>query len=167
MFDTTTRGIVFMFIFCIGLILMIFEGEFGETTRLYMICGIYILPTLLVVWFIVNRQMWPKEKKKYLDESFRSAFICSITVIMFIPTLNRIIPPTVDVHIVGEVLSIKPGIGTRPDRGRETKIREKNGNIITLVIPNTLYQAAITDGLIRLKCKRGGFGLLYNGEKET
>ena len=167
MFDTPIRGISFLIVFCIGLGLMLSEGEFGEMTRLYLITGEFILPVLMGTWLFVNRRLWPVEKKKYIIESFRSAFVCSLTAMMFIPTLNRIMPPSTEVHIAGEVISIKPGRGTRPDRGRETKIRVKNGEIITLSIPNTLFLAATTDGFIKLKCKRGGLRLLYAGEKET
>lgn len=167
MIDTPIRQIIFLMIFCVGLGLMITEGPSGQFTGIMLITAKFIFPVFLGLVFTVNRRMWLNEKKKFVIESLRSAAICSLTVLLFLPTVNRILPPSTDVRVTGKILSIKPGRGNGPNRGREMEILQEAGQVINLTVPHSLYMSATTEGIIRLKCKRGGLGLLYGAEKET
>ena len=97
----------------------------------------------------------------------RSAAICTVTAVLFLPTINRLLPPSEEVIIEGKVLSIKPGRGSGPNRGREAEILQNDGRIINLTVPHSLYTEATSDGYIRLICKRGGLGLLYAAQKRA
>jgi len=156
--NSTPRQIIFLIVFVTGLGFMLTEGELGEYNKIIPITGFFVLLPFLMMSLILNRQMWSTSKKNYIKESLRDACLCSIVVALFIPTINRILPPSTDYKIDGSVIEVKPGKGGRT-WGLE--INQKTGETINISVPRSLFPTVATGDHVELQVKRGGLGILY------
>jgi hypothetical protein len=161
MLNSGIRQVIFLIILFVGLCFGLSEGQIGQYREYFMITGKYVFPFFLLVRLSINRQWWPNEKKKYVIESLRDAGICAVTVMTFLPTINRVLPPSTDYLVEGKVIDIKP----EKAGCIEINLKQKNGKLLNLTIPRSQYPTLAANDFFTLKVKRGGLGLLY-GPKE-
>lgn len=156
--ETAPRQIIFLMIFLTGLGFMLTEAEIGEYSKIIPIAGMYVLPPFTLLSLILNRQLWPTSKKSYLIETLRDACICSLVVALFIPTINRLLPPSTDYKIDGQLIDVKPGKGGRT---WGLIINDKTGKKIDISVPRSQFPNPSVGEHFELAVKRGGLGILY------
>lgn len=158
MLNSTLRQIIFSILFITGLCLVLSEGQVGQYGEYFFITGKYVFPFFLLIGLAVESRWWPKEKKKYILESLRDASICAVTAMAFLPTINRVLPPSTDYLVDGKITDIKP----EKAGCIEIRLRQKNGEMLNLTLPRHQFPTLTTNDDFTLKVKRGGLGLLYD-----
>lgn len=156
------RQIVFLMIFMTGLGFLMTEGETGDFSKILPITSFFVFPPLLLSSLVLNRQMWPTSKKNYIKESLRDACLCSLVVALFIPTINRIIPPSTDYNIDGKVAEVTP---CKDGRNWRLEINQKNGEVVNITVPRPQFPSVAVGDHVQLPVKRGGLGNLYGPKK--
>lgn len=141
-----------------GLGFMLTEGETGDFSKILPITAFFVFPPFLLMSLVLNRKMWPTNKKNYIKESLRDACLCSLVVALFIPTLNRVMPPSTDYNVDGKVVEVKPGKGGRT-WGLE--INQNNGDVVNISVPRSQFPTVAVGDHVQLPLKRGGLGILY------
>lgn len=158
MIDSNLKIIGFIMIFFIGLGCMVADTGIYQPKELIVIYVLYLLPFFSIIMLTANRKKWAINKKIFITESLSVAMLFSLLVSLFVPTLNRILPPSVDYLIDGKVLEIHPGKGATH---WYIKINQKNGQIVDLSVPRPKFPEITVNDNFTLKVKRGGLGLLY------
>ena len=156
--ETAPRQIIFLMIFSIGLGFMLTEAEIGEYSKVFPITGIYVLAPVTLLSLFLNRQIWHTNKKSYFIETMKDAITCSLVVALFIPTINRLLPPSTDYKIDGQLVDIKPGKGART---WGLIIKDKMGETIEISVPRSQFPNPSVGEHFELAVKRGGLGILY------
>lgn len=159
--DSTPRSIIFLMIFLTGLGFMITEGEIGDFNKILPITAFFVFPPILLISLYFNRKAWPT-KTIYIKESLRDACLGSVVIALFIPTMNRVIPPSTDYKIDGKVVEVRPGKGART---WGLIINQKDGELIHLAVPRSQFPTVGVGDSFQLSVKRGGLGILYGPKK--